>query len=110
MIDDAYLDIMEQLYGVLGEDAIVTATRLDDTSFTAVEVIASSDCLSSLSGILKEASEVRGFGMAFKAETCLPFIRYQITLYYLPLELDWIWNTVSPTPITLKTIVKKLKK
>jgi hypothetical protein len=110
MINEAYLDILEQLYGVLGDEATVTATRLDDSSFTVIEVLASPECIRPLADILKETSEVRGFGMAFKAETCLPFIRYQITLYYLPLELDWVWNTVSPTPITLKTIVKKLKK
>lgn len=111
MMDEAYLDIIERLYGVLGEDAIVTATNWEGVSTTIIQVTASSDCLCPLAMILKEAFEVRGFGISFKVETQLSlYLEYRITLSHLPVELDWIWNTVSTTPVTLKTIVKKLKK
>lgn len=110
MLDEAYLDIIEQMYGVLGENAIVTATNWEGVSTTIVQATASADCLCPLAAIMKEASEVRGFGISFKVETALPSLEYRITLSHLPTELDWIWNTVSTTPVTLKTVVKKLKK
>jgi hypothetical protein len=110
MMDDAYLDIIEQLYGVLGENAIVTATNWEGISTTIIQVTSSPDHLCPLAAILKEASEVRGFGISFKAETALPSLEYRLTLNHLPAELDWIWNTVSTTPVTLKTVIKKLKK
>lgn len=95
---------------VVGEDAIITATRDGVDGCTVVHIASIIGKAAEVASVAEEAAEVHGFDVNLSTKNNGLGMAYTFKLYHLPLELDWIWNTVNTTPITLKTIVKKLKK
>jgi hypothetical protein len=110
LINNTFTGILEELMEMLGEDATITASR--DGVVASLTICATNKVgvASTTALILDEASSIHGFDVCLTAESAATGMTYYVKIYHLPLELDWIWNTVSPTPITLKTVVKKLKK
>jgi hypothetical protein len=110
LTDECYLIILERLMSIVGEDAVITATHDGVAGCTIVHIAGLVGKAADVASVAEEAAEVHGFDVSLLTENNGIGMHYIFRLHHLPLELDWIWNTVNTTPITLKTIIKKLKK